>query len=204
MRVENQLISSYSGYLVEAGCDEAGRGSLAGPVFATAAILPDCFNCIGLNDSKQLSYAKRSRLKGFIEENVLAWSVASLDHETIDRINILKSSFLAMHEAVKKLSQNPQLLLIDGNRFIPFPGIPHECFVKGDARFMSIAAASILAKTHRDDYMDKLHMKYPQYAWNRNKGYPTPEHIHAIKTYGYSPYHRKSFKIKMQLKIPFD
>jgi ribonuclease HII len=196
------LIVSCSGKLLEAGCDEAGRGCLAGPVFAAAVILPLDFDGTGLNDSKQLSLAQRRELRHFIENNALAWAVASVDHKAIDQINILQASFLAMHMAVKKLGMAPELLLIDGNRFMPFPGIPHACFVKGDARFMSIAAASVLAKTHRDEYMQQIHQQHPVYGWDRNKGYPTAAHISALQTHGLSPYHRLSFKLKRQMKIP--
>jgi len=189
--------------MIEAGCDEAGRGCLAGPVFAAAVILPPAFSCPGLNDSKKLTASKRNELRAFIETNALAWAVESIDNKTIDRINILCASFKAMHQAVSKLSLLPQILLIDGNRFEPYSGIPHECYVKGDARFMAIAAASVLAKTHRDEYMVKLHNEFCQYGWNQNKGYPTPEHIEALRIYGPTPYHRLSFSIKKQLKFQF-
>lgn len=203
MAKHKHLQNYWSGYMIEAGCDEAGRGCLAGPVFAAAVILPVGFSCPELNDSKQLTAAKRNELRQFIEIKASAWAVESIDNKTIDRINILQASYSAMHKAVSKLSMKPQVLLIDGNRFTPYPGIPHECFVKGDARFMSIAAASVLAKTHRDAYMQKLHEIYPNYGWDRNKGYPTPEHIEALRIYGPSPYHRKSFQIRKQLKIQF-
>lgn len=191
-----QLLISYTEHLLEAGCDEAGRGCLAGPVFAAAVIIGSNFRCSGLNDSKQLTTEQRNVMRKYIEENALAWAVASVDNQTIDKINILQASYLAMHEAVKKLEYKPELLLIDGNRFLPFPGIPHQCFVKGDAKFVSIAAASILAKTHRDEFMEQIHNELPQYGWNKNKAYPTAAHIKAIEKYGFSKYHRKSFNIK--------
>lgn len=200
-KITGNLIATFSDK-VEAGCDEAGRGCLAGPVFAAAVILPPDFDCAGLNDSKKLSPLQRQNLRRFIEKNAPAWAVASVDHKTIDQINILQASFMAMHMAIENLKITPQLLLIDGNRFKPYPGIPHECFVKGDARFMSIAAASVLAKTHRDDYMLQIHKEHPQYGWDRNKGYPAAVHIKALQAHGFSPYHRRSFKLKMQLKIP--
>jgi ribonuclease HII len=200
---EKHLLATWSGYLVEAGCDEAGRGCLAGPVYAAAVVLPTGFKCPGLNDSKQLSAGRRQELRKYIEENAQEWAVASVDHKTIDEINILRASYLAMHEAVKKLKHAPQMLLIDGNRFTPFPGIAHECFVRGDARFMSIAAASVLAKTHRDEFMMQIHEAFPQYGWDRNKGYPTMEHIKALRFYGQSPWHRHSFQIRNQLKFQF-
>ncbi|MGB4205077.1 MAG: ribonuclease HII [Bacteroidales bacterium] len=191
-----QLLISYTEHLLEAGCDEAGRGCLAGPVFAAAVIISHDFRCPGLNDSKQLTTEQRNEMRKYIEENALAWAVASIDNQIIDKINILQASYLAMHEAVKKLKYTPELLLIDGNRFLPYPGVPHQCFVKGDAKFASIAAASILAKTHRDEFMEQIHKEFPQYGWNRNKAYPTVVHIKAIEEYGFSKYHRKSFSIK--------
>ncbi len=183
---------------IEAGCDEAGRGCLAGPVFAAAVILPDSFACPGLNDSKQLSENKRFELKDYIEKNALAWAVARVDNEEIDEINILKASFLAMHKAINKLSVKPQALLIDGNRFTAYPDIEHYCIVKGDAKFMSIAAASILAKTYRDLYMEDLHRQFPRFKWDQNKGYPTKAHRDAIFKYGPTKYHRKSFTLLPQ------
>jgi ribonuclease HII len=203
MRNQKHLLASWSDYLIEAGCDEAGRGCLAGPVFAAAVILPNGFTCPALNDSKKLSEKLRKQLRIYIEENSLAWAVASVDNKTIDKINILQASYLAMHEAVKKLSHTPQMLLIDGNRFNPYPGISHECFVKGDARFMPIAAASVLAKTHRDEFMQQIHSDYPHFGWDRNKGYPTATHINALRVYGPSPWHRISFQIRSQLKFQF-
>ncbi|MCB0696274.1 MAG: ribonuclease HII [Chitinophagaceae bacterium] len=182
--------------VVEAGCDEAGRGCLAGPVYAAAVILPEGFSHPLLNDSKQLSGAERDSLRPIIEEQALAWAVSYCTHEEVDRINILKASFKAMHAAIDELKVRPELLLIDGNRFPAYLGIPHQCVVKGDATYMSIAAASILAKTHRDEYMMKLHDEYPQYCWDKNKGYGTIAHRKQMMIYGSSPYHRKTFKWK--------
>ncbi|HRP32137.1 MAG TPA: ribonuclease HII [Agriterribacter sp.] len=178
----------------EAGCDEAGRGCLAGPVFAAAVILPDDFFHPVLNDSKQLTAEQRSEMRVYIEENAIAWNVASVDHEEIDRINILNASFKAMHLALDGLSITPELLLIDGNRFRAYKNIAHHCMVKGDARFASIAAASILAKTYRDAYMMQLHSEFPHYHWDQNKGYGTLVHRKAILANGLSPYHRRSFR----------
>ena len=186
----------------EAGCDEAGRGCLAGPVYAAAVILPDDFYHPLLNDSKQLSEKQRYTLRPIIEQEAIAWAVGIVTPQEIDKINILNASILAMHRAVEQLSQVPQHLLIDGNRFKPYNGIPHTCVVKGDGKFLSIAAASILAKTYRDDYMMQLHEQHPQYGWDRNKGYPTQEHRDAITRYGITPYHRQSFRLTdPQLKL---
>ncbi|MBL7717930.1 MAG: ribonuclease HII [Flavipsychrobacter sp.] len=181
--------------LIEAGCDEAGRGCLAGPVFAAAVILPEQFRHPLLNDSKQLTEDERYQLRPIIEKKALAWAVAMVDHEEIDRINILNASFKAMHLAVDQLATRPGLLLIDGNRFAPYFGILHQCIVEGDAKFTSIAAASVLAKTYRDDFMVKAHAEYPQYHWCDNKGYGTVAHRNGIKEHGLSPYHRKTFGI---------
>jgi ribonuclease HII len=180
---------------VEAGCDEAGRGCLAGPVFAAAVILPADFYHPLLNDSKQVSEKDRDTLRPYIEQHAVAWAVAMSDHEEIDRINILKASFKAMHQAIDDLSVRPELLLIDGHIFPPYMGIAHKCIVKGDAKYASIAAASILAKTYRDEYMMALHTQYPEYGWNENKGYGTVLHRKQIKAHGISPYHRKTFGI---------
>lgn len=182
--------------LIEAGCDEAGRGPLAGPVFAAAVILPEDFHHPLLNDSKQMSKSNRETLRGIIEKEALAWAVEAVSAEEIDCINILNASIVGMQRAVRRLSIVPEHLLIDGNRFRPMGDIPHTTVVHGDARFASIAAASVLAKTYRDEYMSKLALKYPQYGWERNMGYPTREHIEAIKSYGYCPEHRKSFHLK--------
>ena len=180
---------------LEAGCDEAGRGCLAGPVFAAAVILPEDFANEMLDDSKKLSERQRDMLRPVIEREALAWAVGVVEAEEIDRINILNASFLAMHRAVGALSVKPDFLLVDGNRFKPYPGIPHTCIVKGDGKMMSIAAASILAKTHRDEYMRRIAGEYPQYGWDLNKGYPTKSHRNAIARYGVSPYHRRSFRL---------
>lgn len=180
---------------VEAGCDEAGRGCLAGPVFAAAVILPVDYRNEMLDDSKKLTERQREKLRPVIERDALAWAVGVVTAQEIDRINILNASFLAMHRAIAGLSVSPDFLLIDGNRFKPYPGISHLCIVKGDGKMMSIAAASILAKTHRDEYMRKIHEEYPQYGWNVNKGYPTKLHRGAIAEYGMTPYHRRSFRL---------
>jgi len=180
--------------VLEAGLDEAGRGCLAGPVFAAAVILPKDFAYDKLNDSKLLSEKMRDELRPLIEERALAWAVASATPQEIDRINILKASFLAMHRAVEQLRVKPECLLVDGNRFSPYLGISHVCFVKGDGRFLSIAAASILAKTHRDEYMKTLAQQFPQYGWEENKGYPTAAHRQAIRQYGLTEHHRLTFK----------
>lgn len=180
---------------IEAGCDEAGRGCLAGAVYAAAVILPPDFKNEMLNDSKQLTEKQRYALRSVIEESALAWAVGIVSPEEIDQINILNASFLAMHRAIDQLKIRPEHLLIDGNRFNPYPGIPHTTIVKGDGKYLSIAAASILAKTYRDDYMNQLHQEYPVYDWDHNKGYPTKKHRAAIAAYGISPYHRKSYNL---------
>ncbi len=189
------MLPYYQDTLIEAGCDEAGRGCLAGPVFAAAVILPRDFRHPLLNDSKQLKESEREALRGVIEKDALAFAVASIDNEEIDRINILKASFRAMHEALARLSLQPGMLLIDGNRFHPYGDIPHTCIVQGDGKYASIAAASILAKTYRDDYMKQLHEQFPHYGWKDNKGYPTSAHREAIRTHGETPYHRRSFRL---------
>lgn len=181
--------------LVEAGCDEAGRGCLAGPVFAASVILPPTFRHPLLNDSKQVAEEDRNKLRPIIEKKAIAWAVSMIDHTEIDRINIIKASFKAMHLAIDQLQVRPDLLLIDGHIFSPYFGIVHQCVVQGDAIYASIAAASILAKTHRDEYMLKLHGEYPHYGWNENKGYATPYHRQQITDHGLSPYHRKTFGI---------
>lgn len=180
---------------VEAGCDEAGRGCLAGPVFAAAVILPRHFNHSLLRDSKQLSESQRHEARLIVESEALAWAVARVDPAEIDRINILQASFAAMHRALDQLGMPPNALLIDGNRFVPYKDIPHTCVVKGDGRYTAIAAASILAKTHRDAYMMNLHQQYPHYGWQENKGYPTAAHRAAIARYGATPHHRRSFRL---------
>jgi ribonuclease HII len=182
--------------VIEAGCDEAGRGCLAGPVFAGAVILPKDFSHPWLNDSKQISEKKRDLLRPIIEKEAIAWAVASVSPQKIDEINILNASFLAMHNAIAQLSVQPELLLIDGNRFNPYLGIAHHCIVKGDSKFMSIAAASILAKTHRDEYMLKIAEQHPEYDWLNNKGYPTHKHRTVIALHGTTIHHRLTFKLK--------
>ena len=189
------LINCYNIDLIEAGCDEAGRGCLAGPVSAAAVILPKDFYLEGLNDSKKLTHQQRDELRPIIEREALAWAVAFVDHEEIDQINILNASFLAMHRAIEKLMVAPQHLVIDGNRFKKYAEIPHCCIVKGDGKYLNIAAASILAKTHRDEYMANLHPDFPHYNWKQNKGYPTIQHRNAVIEIGLSPFHRKTFNI---------
>lgn len=195
---------SFSNRYVEAGCDEAGRGCLAGPVYAAAVILPDHFQNDLLNDSKELPEKERDNLREIIEKEALAWAVASVDNNRIDEINILNASFLAMHLAIAQLKVEPELLLIDGNRFNPYQKIAHECIIKGDGQYMSIAAASILAKTHRDEYMQRIHDEFPHYNWKQNKGYSTREHRQAIVEFGTSSYHRLTFRMAEQLSLDFD
>ena len=190
------LLSFYQEELTEAGCDEAGRGCYAGPVYAAAVILPKDFYHPLLNDSKQVKEKDRNSLRLIIEQEAIAFAVAKVEAAEIDRINILKASFKAMHLALEQLKQKPQLLLIDGNRFIKYKRTPHKCFVKGDGRFASIAAASILAKTYRDEYMLNLHKDFPHYNWERNKGYGTAEHRSAIEQFGLCEHHRMSFNIQ--------
>ncbi|MBE0639347.1 MAG: ribonuclease HII [Bacteroidales bacterium] len=197
------LRMSFTERLIEAGCDEAGRGCLAGPVFAAAVILPPDFKNELLTDSKKLSEKHRDALRLIIEKEALAWAVDAVNNEEIDRINILNASFLAMHRALDQLKIKPGLILIDGNRFNAYHQIPHQCIVGGDGKFMSIAAASILAKTHRDEFMREIDREFPHYLWKQNKGYPTTEHRKAISTFGVTPFHRLSFKMNGQLKIEF-
>jgi ribonuclease HII len=189
------LLSYLHETLVEAGCDEAGRGCLAGAVFAAAVILPKDFQNEELNDSKQLTEHQRYALREVIEREAVAWAVGTVDAEEIDRINILRASIMAMHRAVDALSVRPEHLLVDGNRFYPYPDIPHTTIVKGDGKYLSIAAASVLAKTYRDDYMTLLHAEYPMYDCLKNKGYTTKKNRQAIEEYGISPYHRKTFNL---------
>ncbi len=191
----------YSKKLIEAGCDEAGRGCFAGPVFAAAVILPRDFEDELLNDSKQLTVKQRNTLREIIEKEASAWAVASVDNIEIDEINILNASFLAMHKAIDKLKITPKLLLIDGNRFNKYKNIPHNCIIKGDGKYLSIAAASVLAKTHRDEFMLNLDKEFPGYDWKNNKAYPTPKHKQAIAKHGISPYHRISFNLNEQIKL---
>ena len=196
MRREPQLSNYMHEDLIEAGCDEAGRGPLAGPVYAAAVILPKDFYHPLLNDSKKMTEKARETLRPIIEQEALAWAVVEVSAEEIDSINILNASIAGMQRAVRKLNVKPDFLLIDGNRFKPCDGIPHQCVVKGDATYASIAAASVLAKTYRDEHMRRLAQEYPQYGWDRNMGYPTKEHIDAIIAHGYTPHHRKSFHVK--------
>ena len=197
------LIRNYTDGLLEAGCDEAGRGCLAGPVFAAAVILPEGFDQPMLNDSKKLSASWRSRLYESICAEAVAWSVAHATPQEIDRMNILQASFLAMHRAIQSLSARPGFLLIDGNRFKKYEDIPYVCIIKGDSKYMSIAAASVIAKVSRDRYMIAKHDRYPDYRWDLNKGYPTPLHKKAIREAGLSPEHRLTFRCNEQLRFRF-
>ena len=189
------LASHYYTGKVEAGCDEAGRGCLAGSVYAAAVIFPEGYENEELNDSKQLTDRRRKMLREIIERDAVAWAVGVVTPEEIDRINILNASILAMHRSLDQLQVRPEAIIVDGNRFKPYQQLPHTTIVKGDGKYLSIAAASILAKTYRDDYMDKLAEEYPQYDWLSNKGYPTKKHREAIRQYGITPYHRKSFNM---------
>ena len=201
---ENHLLSPVHPELSEAGCDEAGRGPLAGPVFAAAVILPAGFRNSRLNDSKQMSRKAREELRGIIEKEAVAWAVEAVSAAEIDEMNILEASIAGMQRAVRKLKRRPDYLLIDGNRFHPFDGIPFTTVVGGDATYLSIAAASVLAKTWRDEYMRKLASEYPQYGWEHNMGYPTREHIEAIRRFGLTPEHRRSFHVKELEPTLFD
>ena len=196
MQKEHHLLNFLVEGRIEAGCDEAGRGPLAGPVFAAAVILPPDFHHPLLNDSKKMTEKARETLRPIIEREAIAWAVEEVTAEEIDTINILNASISGMHRAVRRLNVKPEFLLIDGNRFKPFDGYEYQCVVKGDGKFASIAAASVLAKTYRDEYMRKLALEYPQYGWERNMGYPTKEHVEAIIAHGYTPHHRKSFHLK--------
>lgn len=199
-----KLLSYYKENTIEAGCDEAGRGCLAGPVFAAAVILPSDFENDLLNDSKKLTEKQRYKLRPLIEKEALAYAVIAVDNKEIDEVNILNASFLAMNRAVATLKIKPEHLLIDGNRFRTKSKIPYTCMIKGDGRFYSIAAASILAKTYRDDYMGKIHAEHPGYQWNKNKGYPTKKHREAIKKHGVTTYHRMTFRLlDEQLSLDF-
>ncbi len=189
------LLAYFQQELIEAGCDEAGRGCLAGPVFAATVVLPSDFDNDLLTDSKQLTAEERYQLRPLIESKAIAYAVAKVDHDEIDRINILNASFLAMHKALDQLSVNPGLILVDGNRFKKYKEIPHQCIVKGDGKYFSIAAASVLAKTYRDDYMHQLAELHPQYDWCNNKGYATPRHRKAVLELGFSPFHRLTFRV---------
>ena len=196
--------------VLEAGCDEAGRGCLAGPVFASAVILPvdiaerNSQLALQLNDSKQLTERRRNALRSIIEQEALAWAVVAVDNREIDQINILRASITAMHRAIDNLKVRPENIIVDGNRFYPYQDIPHTTIVKGDAKYMSIAAASILAKTHRDEFMLEVHKQYPQYAWDKHKGYPSKAHRLAIAQYGPTPYHRMSFNLLGSTQMEFD
>jgi len=194
-RYVSMLKSNYTESLIEAGCDEAGRGCLAGPVVAAAVILPRDYSHPLLNDSKKVSAAMRNKLRKDIEQDAIAWSVAEVSNVEIDEINILKASFLAMHRAISNLKVDPEMLLIDGNRFTPYQETPHVCIIKGDGKYLSIAAASIIAKTHRDQLMEEMAVQYPHYGWETNRGYPTIQHRAYIKGHGITPYHRKSFRL---------
>ena len=189
---------------IEAGCDEAGRGCLAGSVYAAAVILPDDYQNDLLNDSKQLTEKRRYQLREIIERDAIAWAVGIVTPEEIDKINILNASILAMHRALDQLKVRPEAIIVDGNRFKPYNKIPHTTIVKGDGKYLSIAAASILAKTYRDDYMNRLAEEYPQYDWRSNKGYPTKKHREAIKQFGITPYHRKSYNLLGDGQLYFD
>ena len=196
------MLKAFYKYELEAGTDEAGRGCLAGPVTAAAVILPQNFSNDLLNDSKILSPSKRDLLRPIIETNATSFGIAQIFPDEIDKINILNASFLAMHKALDQLNTNPKFIIVDGNRFNPYQNIPHACIVKGDGKYLSIAAASILAKTYRDTYMEKIHLEYPMYNWIKNKGYPTLEHREAIRKYGITKYHRKTFRqLPDQLKL---
>ena len=200
------LKSHYYEGMIEAGCDEAGRGCLAGSVYAAAVILPDDYQNDLLNDSKQLTEKRRYQLREIIERDAIAWAVGIVTPEEIDKINILNASILAMHRAIDQLKVRPEAIIVDGNRFKKYKDLPHTTIVKGDGKYLSIAAASILAKTYRDDYMNQLAKEYPQYDWLSNKGYPTKKHREAIKQYGITPYHRKSYNLlgDGQLSLDFE
>lgn len=196
------LLSKFSNFLIEAGTDEAGRGCLSGPVTAAAVILPDDFKSELLTDSKQLSEKQRKYLRPYIEDKAISFEVVHLNPDVIDKINILNASIQAMQECVLKLNPKPEFLIVDGNRFKPFSDIPYSTIIKGDSKYLSIAAASVLAKTYRDDFMDAIHEQYPMYNWKKNKGYPTVEHRNAIQKFGSTPFHRKSFRLlPEQLKL---
>lgn len=198
------LESHYYDGLIEAGCDEAGRGCLAGSVYAAAVILPTDYTNADLNDSKKLTERQRYRLREAIERDALAWAVGVVTPEEIDKINILNASLLAMHRALDALKLRPEAVIVDGNRFKPYHGLPYSTIVKGDGKYLAIAAASILAKTYRDDYMNRLAEEYPQYDWRSNKGYPTKKHREAIRQYGITPYHRRSYNLLGDGQLSFD
>ena len=189
------LKNNYSGNILEAGTDEAGRGCLSGPVVAAAVILPENFEHPFLNDSKQLSEKQRKELKPFIEENALAFGVCFVDEKEVDKINVLQASIIGMQRSIAQLNPQPEFIIVDGNKFKPYKEIPHETIIKGDAKYLSIAAASVLAKTYRDEFMEKIHQEFPMYNWKQNKGYPTKQHRNAIREFGITPYHRKTFRL---------
>lgn len=195
---------NYSGCVLEAGTDEAGRGCLSGPVVAASVILPENFEHPFLNDSKQLTEKQRELLRPFIEKHAISFGVSFVDHEEVDTINVLQASIIGMHRAIEQLRPIPEFIIVDGNKFKPFKEIPHQTIVKGDAKFMSIAAASVLAKTYRDAYMEELHKELPEYNWKQNKGYPTKQHRNAIRKFGITKYHRKTFRLlpdQLKLKL---
>ena len=198
------LLPYYNNTLIEAGCDEAGRGCLAGSVYAAAVIFPKDYHNARLNDSKQLTAKQRYALREEIERDAIAWALGIVTAQEIDQMNILKASITAMHRAIEKLSVQPETLIIDGNRFYPYRNLPYHTIVKGDGKYLSIAAASILAKTYRDDYMKQLHEEYPYYGWDHNAGYPTKEHREGIAQHGLSPYHRLSFNLMGDGQLSFD
>jgi ribonuclease HII len=195
IELQQGLKGNFSTFILECGCDEAGRGCLAGPVVAAAVILPQNFECPLLNDSKQLTEQQRETLRPIIEKEALAWAVAEVDNHEIDEINILNASILAMHRAVQKLATRPEFIIVDGNRFKPFEDIPHQTIVKGDSKYLSIAAASVLAKTHRDELMQSLHAEFPYFDWDKNKAYPTLKHRACIREHGTTDYHRMTFNL---------
>ena len=198
------LAFNYSGKILEAGTDEAGRGCLSGPVVAAAVILDEDFSHPLLNDSKQLSEKERQELRPFIEKNALAYAVSFIHNEEVDKLNVLQASITGMHRSIAALKTQPEFIIVDGNKFKPLGDIPYETIVKGDAKYMSIAAASVLAKTYRDEFMEKIHKEFPEYNWQKNKGYPTKEHRNAIRQFGATKYHRKTFKLlPEQLKLDF-
>lgn len=198
------LKNNYSGKILEAGTDEAGRGCLSGPVVAAAVILPENFEHPFLNDSKQLTEKQRKELRPFIEKNALTFGVSFVDEKEVDKINVLQASITGMQRSIAQLNPQPEFIIVDGNKFKPYKDIPHETIVKGDATYLSIAAASVLAKTYRDEFMEKIHQEFPMYNWKQNKGYPTKQHREAIKEFGATKYHRKSFKLlPEQLKLNF-
>lgn len=202
--LQRMLLPYHQKDIIEAGCDEAGRGCLAGPVYAAAVILPEGFEHPLLNDSKLLKEEERELLRPIIEKEAVTWAIGIATHKEIDKINILNASFLAMHRALKKLTLKPQAIIIDGNRFKKYKNIPYKCIIEGDGLYMSIAAASILAKTHRDEFMKKIHLKYPVYGWDTNKAYATPEHRSQIGIHGITPYHRKTFRMLPDAELPLD